>query len=113
MSADLMFTKSALYQFPNPDGAPREFYRVLRQRGRVVLFDYNRRAQKLLERTEHATRPKWTALGLRRRVRHAAFRNVELLLPRVMQPTGLERVALLALEELRGQWAIVTAIRPA
>jgi SAM-dependent methyltransferase len=113
MTADLIYTKSALYQFSDPDGALREFYRVLRRGGRVVLFDYNRRVQKLLERTEHAKRPKWTALGLRRRVRRAGFRNVELLLPREVQPTGLERVARLALEELRGEWAIVTGIRPA
>jgi SAM-dependent methyltransferase len=110
-SVDVVFSKSALYQFPDPEAALNEFHRVLRLGGRLLLIDYNRRVQSRLEQTESAARPRWTALGLRSRVRRSGFRDVELLLPAVVQPRGLRRLVALIREELRGQWAIVTGVR--
>jgi ubiquinone/menaquinone biosynthesis C-methylase UbiE len=111
-SADLVLTVGALYQFAKPEAALFEFHRVLRPSGRVLIVDYNRRAQKRLERLEKAPRPKWTTAGLRRKVLEAGFGRAELLLPMEVQPSGLERLVRLTIEELRGQWAIVTAVRP-
>ena len=110
-SVDVLFTLSAFYQFADPARALVEFRRVLEPGGRLLLFDYNRRAQRRLERVEGSPRPKWTAVGLRRLVAHAGFRQARLLLPQTGQPTGVRRLAALISEELRGQWAIVTAIR--
>jgi SAM-dependent methyltransferase len=111
-SADVLYTLSAFYAFPDHDRALAEFRRVLRPGGRLVLFDYNRRAQAALEVSEGAPRPKWTGRQLRRRVGRAGFDDVELLAPAIEQPRGLRRLAVLTREERRGQWAIVSAVRP-
>jgi ubiquinone/menaquinone biosynthesis C-methylase UbiE len=110
-SVDVLFTLSAFYSFPDHDAVLGEFLRVLKSGGRLILFDYNRRAQRRLEASEGERRPEWTARGLRKRVRRAGFREVKLLLPRAEQPKGGRRVVELLREELRGQWAIVTATR--
>jgi ubiquinone/menaquinone biosynthesis C-methylase UbiE len=111
-SIDVLFTLSAFYAFGAYDVVLAEFGRVLKPGGRLILFDYNRRGQKVLERTEGMPRPKWTALGLRAQVRRAGFRNATLLTATAEQPAGLRRLVELVREELRGQWAIVTATRP-
>jgi SAM-dependent methyltransferase len=111
-SVDVLFTLSAFYAFGGHDAVLAEFGRVLKPGGRLILFDYNWRGQRALERTERAPRPKWTARGLRARVRRAGFCNAMLLTATAEQPAGLRRLIALVREELSGQWAIVTATRP-
>jgi|GEM_PF-1403317 len=110
---DLVMSKSAFFQFPDPDAALADFRRVLRPGGRVLLFDYNRRTQRRLERAENANRPCWTQWELRDRVRAAGFERVEMLLPFGRQPPLALRLPLLLAQELLGCWAIVTGMRPA
>lgn len=109
---DAVMCKSAFFQFPDPMRALAEYFRVLTPGGRLFLFDYNRRTQKRLELTEHAARPKWTAPGLAFLVWRAGYTDIRLLLPRERQPSGVRKIAALASEELRGQWAVVTAVKP-
>lgn len=110
---DLVMSKSAFFQFPEPDAALIDFFRVLRPGGRVILFDYNRRTQRRLERGENRTRPCWTQWQLRDRVQAAGFGQVEMLLPMKRQLPGLLRFPFLIVQELIGSWAIVTGVKSA
>lgn len=108
---DLVFARSALYQFPDPDAALGEFHSVLKSGGRILLLDYNRRAQRRLQKGEGARRPCWTQWQLRRRVERAGFQACELLVPVPRAPGILERWLRLLHQELFGSWAIVTGIK--
>lgn len=108
---DLVFSVSAFFQFPDPARALREYHRILKSGGRLILFDYNRRIQKDLEIRESMKRPCWTQWGLKKLVSRAGFRNCELLLPFPRKIQGIERFLRLLEEELRGQWAIVTGVK--
>lgn len=107
--AELVMSKSAFFQFPDPDAALKEFWRVLKPGGRILLFDYNRRTQRRLEHGEGSQRPCWTQWQLRDRVKAAGFEHVELLLPMSWQLPRFMRLPLLVLQELFGSWAIVMA----
>lgn len=109
--ADLVMSKSAFFQFPDPEGALAEFHRVLKPGGRVLLFDYNRRTQKRLERGEGAKRPCWTQRQLRVLVKRAGFQRTELLLPTARQIVVPLRLPFLIAQELIGSWAIVTGVK--
>ena len=111
-SVDVVMTVSALYQFPDPNAALREFRRVLRPGGRLLVIDYNRRTQLRLRASEGADRPAWTSLGLVRRVMRTGFDEVTLLVPGEVQRRGIARVMALLREEVRGQWVVVTAVKP-
>lgn len=111
-AADMIMCKSAFYAFPAHEAALAEFRRVLKPGGRIMLFDYNRRTQCRLERSEGAIRPCWTQWQLRDRVRAAGFERVEILLPTHHQLPIVLRLPLLVAQELLGTWAIVTGIVP-
>jgi len=110
-SADALLVVGALYQFPDPDSALREFHRVLRPGGKLLVFDYNRRTQRRLSSAEDTPRPGWTAWGLRRRVLRAGFSSARLLLPSVCPSNRRAEAVHAVREELRGQWAAVLAVR--
>jgi SAM-dependent methyltransferase len=109
---DLVFSVSSFFQIPCWRDALAEMYRVLGRGGRVVLFDYNRRGQRRLARLDDVELPAWTQLGLLRHVRAAGFSDCELLAPTDEPVGGLRRIRLLAVEELRGQWALATGRVP-
>ena len=108
---DLVFSVGALYQMPNPPKVLSECYRILRPGGRGLFFDYNRRTQERLEAGEGMKRPKWSQWELKRLLEKAGFRSCELLLPigrEIKQPT---RTIRLLLQELLGQWVVITGVK--
>lgn len=108
---DLVLVRSAFYQFPRPDEALVAFRAVLKPGGRVLLFDYNRRAQRRLQVGEGAPRPCWTQWQLRDRVARAGFRAVEILAPKARRVGMAERWLRLLHQEWFGSWAIVTGLK--
>lgn len=110
-SFDLVMSKSAFFQFPSPPEVLEEFRRVLKPSGRLMLFDYNRRTQKRLEKAEGAKRPCWTQWGLRKLVRDAGFSGSRILPARAHAPGALESILRPIAQELFGTWAVVTATK--
>jgi SAM-dependent methyltransferase len=110
-SYDLVFSVGALYHMPSPLGVLTECYRVLRQGGRVLIFDYNRRTQKRLEVSEGHKPPCWTQWKLKNLPQEAGFAQCDLLLPVCHEVGGVLRRILLLRNELHGTWIIVTGIK--
>jgi len=108
---DVVFVKSALYQFRDTVSALNEFYRVLRTGGRVLIFDYNKRTQKRVQVKEGHNRPCWTQWELMGLVRNSGFRKCELLVPAIKEINIYEKYLRLVKEELFGTWAIVTGLK--
>lgn len=110
-AVDMVMIKSAFYQFPEPMVALVDFYRVLKPGGRILLFDYNRRTQKRLERTEGVKRPCWTQRELKRLLEEAGFRQCNLLLPTTFSVPFPLKTLLLVAQEIGGSWAVVTGVK--
>lgn len=110
-TVDLLFTLAAFYQMGDSRSVLAEFRRVLRPGGRLLVVDYNRRARRRLAPKENRAYPAWSQWRLMREVRRASFHQVRLLTATEHETKGLDRLQRLALEELCGQWAIVTAMR--
>jgi ubiquinone/menaquinone biosynthesis C-methylase UbiE len=108
---DLIFSVATLYQVNDSSTALSESYRVLRPRGRILLFDYNRRTQKKLELGETAKGPRWTQWKLRRLVRKVGFSHCDILVPRVGEFDTFERLIRILCNEFFGSWAVVTGIK--
>jgi ubiquinone/menaquinone biosynthesis C-methylase UbiE len=110
-SYDLVFSVGALYQMPEPLKVLSDSYRLLTPEGRGLFAEYNRRTLNRLEIEEGVKRPNWTPRRLKYLLQQAGFRNCEVLPPlsrEVKQPAKSLR---LLLEELVGQWAIVTGVK--
>lgn len=110
-SVDVVFSVATLYQVTDPARSLKEFKRVLAPGGRLLLFDYNRRTQRRLEREEGATRPRWTQWRLLRLVKQAGFESAHLRVPLDHPPGPLEKGLRLLHQELFRSWAIVEAVR--
>ena len=108
-SADLLFTVGALFLMRDPRLVLNEFRRILRPDGRLLIFDYNRRTLREMERKTGDSYPIWTQWGLARKVRGAGYREVRLLVARADRPPRRrrllkERLTRLAWAELAGRW---------
>lgn len=108
---DLVFARSALYQFPDPNRALAEFHDVLKPGGRILLLDYNRRSQRRLQKGEGARRPCWTQWQLSKRVAGTGFQECEILMPKDRRLSRPEHILRMLYQELFGTWAIVTGIK--
>lgn len=108
---DLVFSVSSFYLLQDPAAALMECHRVLRREGRLILFDYNRRIQKILQKRDGIRKPCWTQWALKHLVRQAGYGAVEILAPWPREMRGTEKFLRLLEEEIRGQWAIVTGVK--
>jgi ubiquinone/menaquinone biosynthesis C-methylase UbiE len=109
---DIVVVKSALYLFADHSGALLEAHRVLKTGGAILIFDYNRRTQKIMQRKEgHTNYPCWTQWALRKLVLNTNFKRVELLAPKSHQPNSLQGVLRRIHQELFGNWAIVRGFK--
>ena len=63
-SVDLVFTVHTLYQIPNCQEVFKEAYRVLKPCGKFLVFDYNWRVARRLEKAERRHNHKFTPLSL-------------------------------------------------
>ncbi|WP_010304054.1 class I SAM-dependent methyltransferase [Candidatus Odyssella thessalonicensis] len=107
-SMDIVIIKSAFYLFDNPGACLKEAKRVLKQGGKLIIFDYNRKTQKELQLKEgHERYPCWTQWGLKKLVQNNGFSNVENLIATNRQPLGFRKIYSLLRQEILGNWAIV------
>lgn len=109
-SVDIVIIKSAFYLFKNHKKCLFEAFRVLKKRGMIFIFDYNRKTQKKLSKKEgHNNYPCWTQWGLKKIIKNNYFKKVTLLLPEKKQSSGLKKIIQIGIQELMGCWAIVKA----
>lgn len=106
--ADIIVIKSAFFLFDNHATCLKEAKRVLKQGGKLIIFDYNRKTQKELQLKEgHERYPCWTQWGLKKLVQNNGFSNVENLIATNSQPLGFRKIYSLLRQEILGNWAIV------
>ncbi len=107
-SIDIVVIKSAFYLFDSHTNSLKESLRVLKPNGKLLIFDYNKRTQKVLQKKEgHNRYPCWTQWDLKKLVQSNGFKNVDLLLAEDKPSEKLRKTYRLLKNEFRGTWAIV------
>lgn len=106
---DIVVIKSAFFLFPNHLKSLEEAIRVLKPNGKLLIFDYNKKTQKLLQKKEqHENYPCWSQWDLKALLKkNKNLRNVDNYLASCIQPKGLKKIFLLIMQEILGTWAIV------
>lgn len=109
---DLIFAVSSFYLIPEYEKALREFHRVLRPGGRVLLFDYNKKTQQYLNKQEGKQYPCWTQKELEALLKTNGFKKTRILLMLNFNlPFFLHYIAVLYNERRLGGRAIVTGVK--
>ncbi len=107
-SVGIVIIKSAFFLFENHEKSLEEVMRVLKARGKIIIFDYNKRTQKNLQlRENHSRYPCWTQWGLKKLVKDHHFCNVTNLIAAAQQPSGIKKIYHFLRQEIFGSWAIV------
>jgi ubiquinone/menaquinone biosynthesis C-methylase UbiE len=106
-SIDIVVIKSAFYLFGDQKKSLEEVRRVLKPEGKVIIFDYNRKTQKNLQRKFGESYPCWTQWGLRKFLKNYHFKDVRNLIAATEQPSKMTQFYHFLRQELIGTWAIV------
>lgn len=102
-SFDIVVIKSSFFLFDDPHRALKEAQRVLRSKGVILIFDYTRKTQKILQKSEPSKKyPCWTQWGLKKRLLQAGYVDCQILSDK--GKAGLLRAIR---NELTNTWAIV------
>ena len=122
--ADLIFTVGALYQIPDADAVLEESYRVLKKKGNLVVFDYNRGTTNRLKRTysESGIRHThvWSPWQLSSRIRDVGFSTkivwdyateTDVLWKRYLMKNRFARLLRFLYAQLGEGWNIVVATK--
>jgi ubiquinone/menaquinone biosynthesis C-methylase UbiE len=123
-SFDVVFIVAALYQIPDVEAVMTNVYRILRNEGKFLIFDYNYRTTKRLKNIENDGINKnhvWTPWGLKRKVKETGFQAKIVYLygqdTRIAWKKWLFRfkfiVRLLMVIPLREGWNIVIGVKTA
>jgi len=111
-SIDIVVIKSAFFLFDNHMKSLNEIMRVLKPGGKVIIFDYNKRIQKDLQRKEgHNQYPCWTQWSLKKLLQRHYFNDVTNLIASTKQPSKITKPYHLLRQEIFGTWAIVYGIK--
>jgi len=117
---DLLFIVAALYQIPEESAVLSEALRVLCMGGYLLIFDYTWRTTWRLEKSEGSKCHHWTQWQLARIVRNHGFKTYvsSEWLPepkarwkRMLTRTRLGKFLRLVLNEIRGGWNVVVAVK--
>ncbi len=107
-SVDIVIIKSAFFLFDNHRKSLEEVMRVLKPRGKLIIFDYNKKTQKDLQQKEgHSRYPCWTQWGLKKILKEHHFNNVTNFIASTRQPPKIAKIYHLLRQEIFGSWAIV------
>lgn len=107
-AVDIIIIKSAFFLFNNHKKSLEEVMRVLKPAGKIIIFDYNKKTQKGLQRKEgHFQYPCWTQWGLKKVLKDHHFDNLTNLVASVQQPSRITKIYHLLRQEIFGTWAIV------
>ena len=108
-SIDIVVIKSAFFLFPNYLKSLEEAIRVLKPKGKLLIFDYNAKTQKSLQKKEkHQNYPCWSQWKLKKLTKATKkMKNVENYIASNIQPKGVKKIYSLIKQEVLGNWAIV------
>lgn len=108
-SIDIVVIKSSFYLFEDHAKALQEAKRVLKDKGTILIFDYNKRTQNRLQKNEtKKIYPCWTQWKLKKILQKNGFKEVKNFLASYEQPLGLILYYKILKQELNGDWAIVS-----
>jgi len=106
-SFNLIFSVAAFYQMPDSEMVLKECHRILKPGGQLLLFDYNRRTQRLLEKKEGHRLPCWNYWQLKRLFQKAYFKNIQWRSAVAASRTLFQQAISYWMSEWRGQWLII------
>jgi len=106
---DIVTIKSSFYLFTEHDRVLMEVNRVLKSHGLILIFDYTRKTQKKLQKSEHEKiYPCWTQLGLKRKMMQSGFTDCQILSAEGDKANLLQIMK----NEMMGTWAIAKGAKP-
>ena len=107
-SVDIIVIKSSFYLFADHSKALKEAKRVLKSKGAIIIFDYNRKTQKRLQKNDlEKVYPCWTQWGLKRKLEQSGYDDCAIISHKIKV-----NLCQIIMNEIRGDWAIARGSKP-